>query len=87
MKGLKKVAGETKCLKGAYSPIYLQLFYNKKRKEVFTLLHCDVGHSWQTIYNDENIVNICNLYKPCKMQEIENIVNEKLAEIDSFMEV
>lgn len=85
IRGLKKISGETKSLKGAYSPIYLQLFYDRKKKEVFTILHCDLGHSWQTAYDDTDIINICNLCKPCTMKEIENIVNERLLEIDSFI--
>ena len=41
MKGLKKVAGETKSLRGYYDSIYLQLCYNKETDEVFTIQHCD----------------------------------------------
>ena len=77
MKGLKKVAGETKSLRGFYGSIYLQLCYDKRLDEVFTIQHCDLGHSWQTFFNDENIINVCNLYNPHTMQEIENMVNSQ----------
>ena len=58
MKGLKKVSGETKSLRGCYDSIYLQLCYDKSKDEVFTIQHCDLGHSWQTYFDDEHIINL-----------------------------
>lgn len=80
MKGLKKVSGETKSLRGCYDSIYLQLCYDKSKDEVFTIQHCDLGHSWQTYFDDENIITICNLCEPHTMKEIENLVLEKIAQ-------
>ena len=80
MKGLKKVSGETKSLRGCYDSIYLQLCYDKSKDEVFTIQHCDLGHSWQTYFDDENIINICNLCEPHTMKEIENLVLVKITE-------
>ena len=80
MKGLKKVLGETKSLRGYYDSIYLQLCYDKANDEVFTIQHCDFGHSCQTYFDDEDIINICNLCEPHTMKEIENLVLEKIAQ-------
>lgn len=79
MKGLKKVAGETKTLRGFYDSIYLQLCYDKANDEVFTIQHCDLGHSWQTYFDDENIINVCNLYNPHTMQDIHNLVLDNVS--------
>ena len=78
MKGLKKVSGETKTLKGYYDSIYLQLCYDKEKDEVFTIQHCDLGHSWQTYFDDKNIITICNLTEPHTMAEIKEMVEEGL---------
>lgn len=78
MKGLKKVSGETKALKGYYDSIYLQLCYDKQKDEVFTIQHCDFGHSWQTYFNDDNIITVCNLCEPQTMAEIQKMVEEEL---------
>ena len=78
MKGLKKVSGETKSLRGCYDSIYLHLYYNKSKDEVFTVRYCDLGHSWQTYFDDENIISICNLCEPHTMKEIERLVLVRL---------
>ena len=78
MKGLKKVAGETKSLRGFYDSIYLQLCYDRRLDEVFTIQHCDLGHSWQTFFDDEDIINVCNLYNPHTMQDIYNLVLDRI---------
>lgn len=78
MKGLKKVSGETKSLQGYYDSIYLQLCYDKETDEVFTIQHCDFGHSWQTFFENCNVVTICNLTEPHTMAEIEKMVNDTL---------
>lgn len=74
MKNLKKVCGETKKLRGYYDSVYLQLNYDKKEDEVFTDFHCDLGHSWHTFYHDENIVECGNIYDPCTMENIKEMV-------------
>lgn len=43
IKGLKKIAGETKIIKGFYSGEYLQLNYNKKTGEAWTDYFYNLG--------------------------------------------
>ncbi len=74
MKGIKKVSGETKRLRGYYDSYYLQLFYDKATDEVWTTAHCDFGHGSYTV----NIINCGDLCTPKTMKEIEEIVKESV---------
>lgn len=80
MKGLKKVAGETKSLTGGYySGHYLQLNYNRSTGELFTNFHCSLGQNSWSVYHDKNIVRIGNMSEPHTMQEIADWVAEVMA--------
>lgn len=79
IKGLKKVAGETKSLTGYYSGHYLQLNYDKSTGELITNYHCSFGQNSWTVYHDENIVRIGNLSRPYTMQEIADLIAEVMA--------
>ena len=80
MKGLKKTAGETKGLKGYYSGEYLEIFYDKEKKEVWGKYHYSLGQNSWTEYQDENIIKICTTSEPMTMKEIEEQIKEKVKE-------
>lgn len=78
VKGLKKIAGETKKLKGFYSGEYLQLNYNKKTGEAWTDYFCSLGqNSWKE-YNDSDIINCGNISEKKTMKEIAEIIHEAI---------
>lgn len=82
LKNIKKVAGETKCLKGYYHGGYLQLNYNKKTHELFTVYFYSLGHNSWVVYHDDNIVTIGNISEPMTMQEIYDMVERWLIEYE-----
>lgn len=80
VKGLKKIAGETKNLKGFYSCEYLQLNYNKKTGEAWTDYLCSLGqNSWKE-YNDSDIINCGNISEKKTMEEIKEMIHAALYE-------
>lgn len=84
IKGLKKVAGESKCLQGYYSGRYLQLNYDRKTGEIWTDEHISLGQNSWTEYHDSNILVCGNICKPVTMQEIRQMVENAIAETDAM---
>ena len=82
LKNIKKVAGETKCLKGHYHGGYLQLSYNKETNELLTDYLYSLGHNSRVVYHDDNIVTIGNISEPMTMQEIYDMVEQWLVEYE-----
>lgn len=78
IKGLKKIAGETKSLRGYYSGFYLQLNYNIETSEVWTDFLYSLGHNSWMQYHDRNIITICNLTSPMTTNEIRKIIEEEV---------
>lgn len=84
IKGLRKIAGESKSLKGYYSPEYLQLNYDRKTEEAWTDFHYSLGHNSWVRYDDKNIIIICNICRPVTMKEVREMIEGKLEEIDDW---
>lgn len=78
IKGLKKIAGESKSLKGFYSPEYLQLNYNKETGEAWADFHHSLGHNSWNQYDDENILFVGNICEPMTMAQIKEMIENKL---------
>ena len=78
MTGLKQVVSETKCLDGYYSGKYLQLNYDISTGEVFTNFHFSLGQNNWSEYHNADIIVICNLSSPHTMQQIVDLIHEKL---------
>jgi len=78
MKGLKSAAGLTKNLKGYYTGHYVQISYNTKNGEILTDYHYNLGHNSWTQYHDKSIINIGNISEPATMQEIADMIKERL---------
>ena len=84
MRGLKTAAGESKCLRGHYDPRYIQISYNRATGDVITDEHYDLGHSWQTFYNNADIINIGNMCSPHTMQRIADRIAWEMYERDEI---
>lgn len=78
IKGLKKIAGESKNLEGPYSDQYLQLNYDQETGEAWTDLHASFGQNSWTEYHDTNIINCGNISQPMTMKEIKEMIINKL---------
>ena len=73
IKGLKKVAGESKRLKNNRYNNYFQVNYDLSTKEIFIDEHSGFNH-FQTFYNNSDIVNCGNIYKQTTMRELREMV-------------
>ena len=80
IKGLKKIAGETKGLKGYYSGEYLQLNYDAKTGEAWTDYHYSLGQNSWCQYHDKNILRCGNISRPKTMKEIRVMIEQKMLE-------
>lgn len=80
IKGLKKIAGESKGLEGYYSGYYLQLNYDKETGEAWTDEHVSFGQNSWTEYKDSSIINCGNISEPMTMKEIRAMIERKVGE-------
>ena len=80
IKGLKKIAGDSKELIGHYSPEYLQLNYNMTTGEAWTDYHYSIGHNSWTEYHEKNILN-CGIITERKTQlELAAMIHNAMVE-------
>ena len=77
--GLKKASGNTENY-GAYSAYYDELFYDRSTGEVWTVYQCSLGQNSWTQYHDPNVIKICNTNRHLTMQEIADLIRDRLAE-------
>lgn len=82
IKGIKKIAGESKNLGGYYSGEYLQLNYDTKTGEAWTDYHTSFGQNSWTEYNNSTIINCGNICNPITMEEIREMIKDKLEMIN-----
>lgn len=83
IKGIKKIAGESKSLRGYYSGEYLQVNYDRSTGEAWTNFHCSFGQNWWT-YHDSDIINCGNISSPMTMVQIREMIEIAVAEHDYF---
>lgn len=81
-KGLKKIAGESKSLRGFYDPSYYQLFLDTKTREVFSRYHYDLGHNNVTTIHDDNVVCVGFITNPLTQKQIEAYIDRALMDMD-----
>ncbi len=77
IKGLKRIAGESKKLSGYYAPEYLQLNYNTTTGEAWTDYHYSIGHNSWTEYNEPEILNCGNITEPKTQKELAEMIQRK----------
>ena len=73
-KGVKKVCGQSKELKGFYYPHYLGLYFDISKNEVFAIDYYAYAGTQETIFSDNSIYGLGNIYEPMTMVDIWNIV-------------
>ena len=79
MRGLKAAAGPTKDLTGYYSGLYDELFYDRATGEMWTIRQTSLGQKTWTEYHDGNVIKIGNLDKRMSMQEIADMIAERVS--------
>ena len=76
-KGIKKLAVDSHFLDGDKAK-YIEIFYNKKTKDIWGCFHCSVGgNSWTKYYN-KNIILVGTIREPKKMAEIMEMLEDEL---------
>lgn len=78
IKGVKKLAGYSKSLRGKYGSRYLQIFYDCQKKEVFAEEFSDFGGSWHWEPKNPDYVYIGFIDHPLTMVDIYQLIEKKL---------
>ena len=78
--GLKKASGNTENY-GYYSGKYDEVFYDRKTGEVWTVSRYSLGQNTWTVYDDPNVIKVCNASNHMTMQEIADMIYQRLCEI------
>lgn len=78
MHGLRKVAGASKGLGGYYAGAYLEVFYDLSTGQVWGKYQYSLGANTWTVYNDPDVIRIGNIYEPCTMQGIADMIRNEL---------
>lgn len=76
-KGIKKAVSEIKdCRQNC--GMYYEVFYDTKEDEVFAKVQVDFGHTWNTVYEDKNIVKIGNFDSYVSMAELKSLIEKNI---------
>ena len=75
--GLKKASGCTENY-GPYSGSYVEIFYCKTSGDVLVNYQYSLGHNSWTVYDDPDIVKICNTSRHMTMQQIADAIHDRL---------
>lgn len=82
LKGIKKIAGQSKDLKGYYSDRYLQINVDTATGEVWGDEHVAFNKSWQTLYNNNNVICCGFIDSPKTMAEIKEMVEMAIEQFE-----
>ena len=75
--GLKKASGCTENY-GPYSGSYVEIFYDKSSGDVWGNYQYSIGHNSWTVYNDPDIIKICDASMHMTMQQIADAIHDRL---------
>ena len=79
MNGLKKASGYTENY-GFDTGNYVELFYDKCTGDVWGVFQCSIGQNNWTVYNDPDVIKVCNTSRHMTMQEIADCIRDRLQE-------
>ena len=82
--GLKKASGATYNY-GAYSPEYVEVFYDTDTGEVWTVYQYSLGLNTWTEYHDPAVIKIGNYQRHATMQELADDIYNVVAEMEAYM--
>ena len=75
--GIKNAVSEIKnCRQNC--GMYYEVFYDIEKDEVFTKIQVDFGHTWNTEYDDENIIKIGNFDSHVSMAELKSLIENSI---------
>ena len=82
MVGLKAASGESKGLRGYYSGEYVELFYSPADGTVWTKYQYSLGQNSWTVYDDPDVIKICNISQPATMQQLADLIANSMGQMD-----
>jgi len=86
IKGLRKISGISKSLKGGYyDSRYLQVNYNIETNEAWCDELLAYGQSSYILYDDKNIIICTYINKPMTMQEIREEIEDAYEDYMSYL--
>ena len=78
IKGLKKIAGDSKSLTGYYSPEYLQINFDRSTGEAWADYFYCIGQNSRKFYNDKNILYCGTISSPATMQQVREMIENSV---------
>lgn len=76
-KGIKKVVSEIKNCRSSVG-MYYEVFYDAGKDVVFSKIQVGFGHTWNTEYQDPNIIKIGNFDSHVSMAELKSLIEENI---------
>lgn len=73
--GIKNAVSEIKYCRQNCG-MYYEVFYDLGEDEVFTKVQVDFGHTWNTVYENKDIVKIGNFDSYVSMAELKSLIEE-----------
>lgn len=73
IKGLRKASGETDCANPRYGG-YTEIFWNQRTGKVLTTYQVSFGHNSWTVFDNPDIVKVCNADAHMTMQQIADAI-------------
>ena len=81
MKGLRKISGESKILKGgAYSTHCFEISYDMSSGEAYYEEHIGNGCC---VYNNADVITCGRIYSPCTMQELADLIYREVDYVET----
>ena len=81
MKGLRKISGESKVLKGgAYSTHCFEIFYDMSSGEAYYEEHIGNGCC---VCNNADVITCGRIYSPCTMQELADLIYREVDYVET----
>lgn len=81
IKGLKKIAGESKGLNGRGQ--YLQINYNRETEEAWADYFVSLGKNSWKVYDSEDVVVCGIISEPRTMSEIRSMIEDAVGKADT----
>lgn len=75
--GIKNAVSEIKDCRSSVG-MYYEVFYDVGKDEVFTKVQVDFGHTWNTEYQNPNIIKIGNFDSYVSMAELKSLIEKSM---------
>ena len=75
--GIKNAVSEIKNCRSS-AGMYYEVFYDKKEDEIFAKVQVDFGYTWNTKYQNPNIIKIGNFDSYISMAELKSLIEKNI---------